>query len=281
MAITTPTHQVLEPQRGAIGRRLLKQELIGGILLVVIVALILLLYRPAKPRQLLPLGVTLNTDTLDLGILSVANTRTASFEIANHGSTTYHVDRIVPECGCTTASIHRQTLPPGASLQIPVTVAAYSWGDGIRTKHLYLGLTDPGGRQYAITLSVTASVRRETALTLFPGHLDLFYSHEGEPLTRTLFARGDKTAIDALPSLIDIGAAPQRRLTLSLSRPAHITASRELSIALTAPRPTNDAPVTIILEVAIEGGASQQQVAVPIVLRYRPNSNHTLPPPLE
>jgi hypothetical protein len=203
-----------------------------GLVLVAAVVVYAMRTTPDRLHQSLPQGLWLAADTIDLGTLSTTSDSSGAFRIENHGSLTYHIDKVSAECGCMSARSEGNLLKPQTGLSIPVVVHGPAWGDGLRTKNLWLSLTDNYGMNSTILLHVTGAINHVASLAIIPNRIDLAYGPGNVSPGFSLFVRGDAAVVDRLPSAIALSDSPETHIRVAVSRLEGRRASREIGVSL-------------------------------------------------
>jgi hypothetical protein len=256
----------VETRRPKIGQLSKLLTIVTSLIVIVAVLAMLLRLRSSAPQQVLPPGLHLGSDTLDLGTVAATGTATASFRLSNTGSATYQIEKIVPECGCTVVRISDPVLRPNTQTEIPVTVQGAGWGDGLRTKLVAVHLKDGGGNTSNIVLKVTAMVQNFTDLAVIPARIDVPDARAGEALTVPIFVHGDKSVVDDLPSEIEIRAGAKNHLRIAPPKRQGWRASREIAVNFILP--SSASPIKELLEIEIAGDY-QQNLRIPVRIDFQ------------
>ena len=140
------------------------------------------------------------------------------------------------------------------------------WGDGLRTKHVAVELTDEKGVHSVVLLPVTAAVRESMNLSIIPGHVELDDSTPNKTLSFSLFARGDKAIIDRLPPTINCGTSLTPRVEINRPAMEGRRASREIAVVLRASAVAGHVDETRILEIVVNG-KDPQTIQIPLHVR--------------
>ena len=90
----------------------------------------------------------------DFGSVDGTQPVSHTFQIRNVGGADLVVKKIDAPCGCTSYALSRDTLPPGQSLGIPVSVAVQGQ-KGFQEKSVYLITNDPSGMPFQLSLRGT------------------------------------------------------------------------------------------------------------------------------
>lgn len=263
---TDPQDKSIDSQRRRrwSGARALVWACAGATTLALVVVL---LVRPAKTHQPLPPGLRIESDTLDLGTLTPALTATGTFKLSNRGTSTYRIEKIAPECGCTVVRATESVLPPKATLHVPVMLKGSAWGSGRRTKRVLVQVKDDHGITTDVVLNVTAAVEEASKLALIPGRVDFQRVRPGEVVTIPMFVRGDKAVVESLPAEIKLNCNAPRAVVVQSPKLRGWRVSREILLSVLAPDGGSDPAVTHVLEIVVNGGY-EQRVQIPVRLRF-------------
>ena len=119
-------------------------------------------YADSRPALALP------QDSYDFGSVAQGAVVTHEFEVKNVGSADLVIQRIVPSCGCTAATMVSPTVRPGTSEKIRV-VFDTSGFMGPKTKTIQILTNDPQNSDKIFTLkgSILSSFKTEPARLVF------------------------------------------------------------------------------------------------------------------
>ena len=81
-----------------------------------------------------------------------------TYVISNGGSSPLVLERVRPNCGCTTVDLLSNTIQPGMSVQLDVSFDTTGMRDGVNSRYIYIDSNDPAHPQVYLTL--TATVQR-------------------------------------------------------------------------------------------------------------------------
>ncbi len=127
----------------------------------------------------------------DFGKTSQVTTVAGSFKFKNAGKAVLKMQKPQPSCGCTAAAVIPDTLPPGASGEIPFTLNL-GFYRGHLEKHITVRSNDPTTPERSLTIRVDYTPMYElTPMTLAP---NLAFGMDETNLYTTL-ARTDGTPL--------------------------------------------------------------------------------------
>ena len=209
-------------------------------------------------------------DTKALGVFRDSGSPSAAFTVRNAGGGTLKITRIMKTCGCAGAAADRNTLDPGDTATVRVTVEPYTL-DGAFSKSVFV-LTDTAGAQ-PLRLTVTGecvplfSVRPSKSVDA--GRLPCGAGWEGafELEASAPTALGQPAVTTDCPAAVSAetmpkaaGDRPRWKIPVKLSPPTN--GSFRCRIIIPVLSPTNRPPLT--LEVA--GRTGSELFAVPSAL---------------
>lgn len=87
-----------------------------------------------------------------------------SYVISNGGTSPLVLERIRPNCGCTTVDLASNTIEPGASVRLDVSFDTTGMLEGVNNRYIYIESNDPVREEVYLTL--TATVRRAASQQL-------------------------------------------------------------------------------------------------------------------
>ncbi len=117
-----------------------------------------------------------------------------TFVLRNSGDEQLRIDEVKPACGCTVAELASQTLGPGGSVKLKVTLSLKD-RRGPQRKSVVVHSNDP--KTPALTLWLRGKAFAPVLAT--PGQLFFGHVQPGTPVSRTV----DITAEDGQPLAID------------------------------------------------------------------------------
>jgi hypothetical protein len=85
-----------------------------------------------------------NTDKYDFGKIKQGVPVNTSFEIKNLGTTPLVIESATGSCGCTTPTVPKEPIAPGATAKLPVNYNAAAMGAFTKTVTVkFAGITEP------------------------------------------------------------------------------------------------------------------------------------------
>ena len=118
---------------------------------------------------------------LDFGTVRNVDKITHTFVLKNVGDVDLVIQRVRPTCGCTTTKLPRDTIPPGESVDLDMTLSLVG-RQGHQRKSIYISSNDPTSPEYQ--LEVTGSIQRE--IEMYPAQLFFNQSMHGAAATRAV-----------------------------------------------------------------------------------------------
>ena len=103
--------------------------------------------------------LSLDRETIDLGIVYRGAVKKASFTIKNIGNEPLKILQMVPSCGCTALKRPKEVLAPGESDLVEVEFSSATFRGRVESKRVDIQSNDPTA-EYA-TVQLTADVREE------------------------------------------------------------------------------------------------------------------------
>jgi len=163
-------------------------------------------------------GVYVRDTILDLGTVSPNQVIQLSLDLFNKGTDALSIIRVKSDCACTTVSLPSHNLLPGGKLSLPVQLDASAIGSSLFQKGILITFTSSGdkiGRQLVFVLKGT--VDRTQSLTIFPSVLDFGKLVPGTTTSRTIYVKGCRSLLQALPSTVHIQPTGEHTLNVYLS----------------------------------------------------------------
>lgn len=113
-------------------------------------------------------SLALSHDSYDFGVVAQGTVVVHEFEVKNAGTADLVIERIIPSCGCTAATMVSPTVKPGASERIKVTFDTSGFM-GPKTKTVQILTNDPQSSEQVLKLkgSVLSGVKVEPSRVSF------------------------------------------------------------------------------------------------------------------
>ena len=108
---------------------------------------------------------TCAANAYDFGTVASTQTVTHAFTLNNEGNAPLVIGRVVSGCGCTTAGINSNAVPPGSNCIVTVTMTMQG-RDGPQHKALYIASNDP--LQPLFQLRLTGTIVASSSWTNIP-----------------------------------------------------------------------------------------------------------------
>ncbi len=207
--------------------------------------------------SLFPIGITpaagkpilrVEAKRVEWGELIQGDTKKLEFVLHNDGDAPLKIVRVTPSCGCLTVDKPTESVAPGGSIRLPVTVD---------TGRL------PGGETTKMVMLVTNDRRKGQIPLEVHGHVITLLKQLPDDLVARVFP----------------GETPRIEATLSAATPrvAALVAAR-----MTDPRfratltPTDDAGGTLVVEGPAEDGPRRLGIELEIDVRMKDNTTRTV-----
>jgi hypothetical protein len=137
--------------------------------------ILLLCFLPAWPGVNKPPSIELIDDSWDFGFIPTDYTVVHYYRVKNVGGEDLHIDRLVPNCDCTSAHVKNKVIPPDSTTEIRLTFETKGYY-GANTRHVTIHSDDPEKPavtiDYASNIGVVPKQLRVYPKSLFflPGH---------------------------------------------------------------------------------------------------------------
>ncbi|MBN1859409.1 DUF1573 domain-containing protein, partial [Candidatus Bipolaricaulota bacterium] len=102
----------------------------------------------------------------DFGTVNEGYVYYHTYIISNGGTSPLVLERVRPNCGCTTVDLPSNTIQPGTSIRLDVSFDTTGMLDGVNNRYIYIDSNDPIRPESFLTL--TATVQRAATQQLSP-----------------------------------------------------------------------------------------------------------------
>ncbi|MCZ6691716.1 MAG: DUF1573 domain-containing protein [Planctomycetota bacterium] len=134
--------------------------------------------------------IDLPSDRIDFGEVSHGQIPSRSFPFTNRGDRDLIITRLRPSCGCVSARVSRERIPPGGSGEI--LVAYDSKGQrGPDRRRVYVYTNDPERRRITLRIQVSVKAQPSPSLVLVPRFTDLGVVPAGTSRSAEVQAKND------------------------------------------------------------------------------------------
>ncbi len=165
----------------------------------------------------------------DFGDRESGTNVTGTFKITNEGDEPLVISKLLPGCGCTSAKITQETIPPGGEATI-TAVLSLKFQKGAQRKNVVIKSNDPDNPNYTVYLVG----RAVSPIRIEPDRLDLgeIDAHAGGVRTIELVAPGPEKAFEI--TSVEVGdkeslAARFEEVEKGMAYRVHVTLSKEMT----------------------------------------------------
>lgn len=157
-------------------------------------------------------GLMVARHEVEVGDVQPDRAALAHLELHNLGSRQLRVDGVFAECGCTTAMLGDKQLPAGGVLRIPVRLDPTALSDAQFRKAVAVRVSGEGVPPRDILFHLGGTINRRAVVAMTPATVNLGRIAPGRTYEAEVFLSGPRNIVEALPSVVDVGAIANRTI---------------------------------------------------------------------